>query len=345
VAWLTSYAGLSLSLGAFLAGLIISESEYSQQALGFVVPFKDLFTSIFFISIGMLLNVSAAIQQFWLVLAFALTIILSKTIITTIAGFLAGSSIRTALIGGLMIAQVGEFSFILADAGHEILLISDNFYQLFIATTILTMAITPFFFRIGPMVGDKIVSLLHLTKQGTLFVNRRYDLSNIEERISNHICIIGYGVNGRHAAMAARKYEIPYLIIEHNPDTVSSERKKDVPIYYGDATYEIVLSHANIKAADMIVITIPDPIASRKIVEVSRKLNPDIHITIRTQYLTEVNILEKLGANEVVAEEFEAAIELTGRLLKHFDISREDIEKTRTELRQQGYRTNSDLSD
>jgi CPA2 family monovalent cation:H+ antiporter-2 len=145
--------------------------------------------------------------------------------------------------------------------------------------------------------------------------------------------------------MAARKYEIPYLIIEHNPDTVSSERKKDVPIYYGDATYEIVLSHANIKAADMIVITIPDPIASRKIVEVSRKLNPDIHITIRTQFVTEVNILEKLGANEVVAEEFEAAIELTGRLLKHFDISREDIEKTRTELRQQGYRTNSDLSD
>ncbi|MBD3275384.1 MAG: potassium transporter KefB, partial [Candidatus Marinimicrobia bacterium] len=124
VAWMTSYAGLSLSLGAFLAGLIISESEYSQQALGFVVPFKDLFTSIFFISIGMLLNVSAAIQQFWLVLAFALTIILSKTIITTIAGFLAGSSIRTAIIGGLMIAQVGEFSFILADAGHEINLIS-----------------------------------------------------------------------------------------------------------------------------------------------------------------------------------------------------------------------------
>lgn len=345
VAWMTSFAGLSLSLGAFLAGLIISESPYSQQSLGFVVPFKDLFTSIFFISIGMLLNVSAAIQQFWIVLAFALTIVLSKAIITTIAGLLSGSSVRTALIGALMIGQVGEFSFILAEAGHEIHLISDNFYQLFIATTILTMAVTPFFFRVGPMLGDKIVSLLHLTKQGSLFVNRRYDLSTVEEQISKHICIIGYGVNGRHAARAAKKYRIPYLIIEHNPETVSRERKKDIPIYYGDATYEIVLSHANIKAADMIVVTIPDPIASRKIVELSRKLNPDIHITVRTQFVTEVEILEQLGANEVVAEEFEAAIELTGRLLKHFEVSREDIEKTRTELRSQGYRSDSDLSD
>ncbi len=345
VAWMTYAAGLSLSLGAFLAGLIISESEYSQQALGFVVPFKDLFTSIFFISIGMLLNLTIAVEQIWVILGFVLAIIVVKTVITTFAGIVAGASVRTSIIGALMISQVGEFSFILAETGHSINLISDHFYQLFIATTILTMAITPSLIRIAPGLADKLISLLNLSKAEKRLINRKHDITTAKEKISGHMIIIGFGVNGRQAAFAARKYNLNYLVLDLNPETILVERKKNIPIYYGDASYESVLSHSNVKQAEMIVVTIPDPIASRKIVEVSKKLNPEIQVIVRTQFVTEVDVLHRLGADEVVPEEFEAALELTRRVLSRYDVSDEEIEKIRDELRRRGFQAGSDLLD
>jgi len=341
VAWLTSMAGLSLALGAFLAGLIISESEYSHQALGNILPFRDVFTSFFFVSIGMLLDVGFLFQQPGTIALIALGILVLKSIIACFATVLLGLPFRSSILVGLALSQVGEFSFILSRTGVEHGLLSGNIYQMFLAFSILSMAATPFIIKLAPRAAD-IILRLPLPKR---LISGFSPVSEIKVMGNkDHLIIIGFGVNGRNVARAARLSGIPYAIIEMNPKTVRNEQAQGEPIYYGDSTQEVVLQQANIKDARIVVTAINDPAATRRITEVIRRLNQKVYLIVRTRYLQEMKHLYELGANEVIPEEFETSVEIFTRVLTKYLIPRDEIEALIAEIRSDGYEMFRSLS-
>ena len=341
VAWLTSKAGLSLALGAFLAGLIISESEYSHQALGNILPFRDVFTSFFFVSIGMLLDVGFLFQQPGTIVLITLGVLVLKSIIACFATVLLGFPFRTSILVGLALSQVGEFSFILSRTGVEHGLLAGNTYQMFLAFSILSMAATPFIITLAPRAAD-IILRLPLPKR---LISGFYPVSEIKVKSKkDHLIIIGFGVNGRNVARAARLSGIPYAVIEMNPETVRNEQAQGEPIYYGDSTQEVVLQHANIKDARIVVTAINDPASTRRITEIIRRLNPKVHLIVRSRYLQEMKPLYELGANEVIPEEFETSVEIFTRVLAKYLIPRDEIEALVAEIRSDGYEMFRSLS-
>lgn len=334
VAWLTSSIGLSLSLGAFLAGLIISESEYSHHALGNIIPFRDVFTSFFFISIGMLMDVGFLLQQPLFISLVALGIMAAKAIIAGLVVVILGFPVRTSILAGLALCQVGEFSFVLSRSGLEYNLFSGNFYQLFLAVSVLTMAITPFSMALGPRLADLLMKM-PLPKRLKTGLDPGMEIS--EESLSDHLIIIGFGINGKNLARAASAANIPYVIIEMNPDTVRKERDNGEPIFYGDATQPEVLRHASVKRARVVVVAISDPTASMRITDLVRKINPEVHIIVRTRYIQKIQPLYELGANDVIPEEFETSVEIFTLVLKKYLVPKDEIEKLIAEVRADGY--------
>jgi len=334
VAWLTFKAGLSLALGAFLAGLIISESEYSHQALGNILPFRDVFTSFFFVSIGMLLDVGFLFQQPGTIVLTALGILVLKSIIACFATVLLGLPLRTSILVGLALSQVGEFSFILSRTGVEHGLLAGNIYQIFLAFSVLSMAATPFIITLAPRAAD-IILRLPLPKR---LISGFSSVSEINvEGKKDHLIIIGFGVNGKNVARAARLSGIPYAVIEMNPETVRNEQAQGEPIYYGDSTQEVVLQHANIKDARIVVTAINDAAATRRIIEIIRRLNQKVYLIVRTRYFQEMKPLYELGANEVIPEEFETSVEIFTRVLAKYLIPKDKIEGLIAEIRSDGY--------
>jgi len=345
VAWLTHSMGLSLALGAFLAGLIISESEYSNQALSNILPFRDIFTSFFFVSIGMLLDVGYLLQQPGLIVLITLGGLTLKSIIAGGVTALMGFPLRMAILVGLALCQVGEFSFILSKSGVEYGLLSGNIYQLFLAVSVMTMAVTPFIISLAPRMADFVLQLPipRRLKFGLYSVS---EIKGAEKKIhhKDHLVIIGFGVNGRNVARAARVAGIPFVIIEMNPETVRAEKAKSELIYYGDATHEAVLEHVDIKDARVVVVAISDPAATRRIIDIARSMNPKAHIIARTRYVQEMKPLYKLGANEVIPEEFETSVEIFTRILMKYLIPRDEIERMIAEVRADGYEMFRSLS-
>lgn len=341
VAWITHLVGLSLALGAFLAGLIISESEYGHQALGSIIPFRDVFTSFFFVSIGMLLNLNFIWQNPGGLGIMAMAVLILKALLACLAVIFMGLPLRIAIIVGLGLSQIGEFSFILAKAGNKYGLLTDMGYQMFLAISILTMMLTPFIINLAPKAADLILKLpiSRKLKRGSYTVK---GTPRIHEK--DHLVIVGFGVNGRNIARAARAAGIPYVIVEINPQVVREERAKGEPIFFGDATHEEILKHARLKEARIIVVVINDPVATRRITELSRRLNPKIHIIVRTRYLREMEPLYKLGANEVIPEEFETSIEIFARVLAKYLMPKDEIERFIGEARAEGYEMLRSLS-
>lgn len=338
IAWLTSLLGLSLALGAFLAGLIISESEYSQEALGRILPLRDIFMSVFFISIGMLLDLGFIVHHLGVVLGLTLVIIFIKVFTGSFSTLVLGYPFRATVLAGLALAQIGEFSFILSRSGLGLGLITPDSYQVLLAISLLTMAVTPFVINASPALADVAVRLPlpHRVLSGLR------PLSVVQAdgepvRLKGHLVVIGFGVNGRNVSRAASMAGIPHLVIEMNPDTVRTERRKGEPIYYGDATQEAILHHVAIQEAHVVVITIPDAPSARRVTELTRKLNPAAHIIARTRMVKEVEPLYALGADQVIPEEYETSIEIFSRALAEYLVPREDIERFISELRSSGY--------
>jgi monovalent cation:H+ antiporter-2, CPA2 family len=333
VAWLTSSVGLSLALGAFLAGLIISESEYSHAAFGNILPFRDVFASFFFVSIGMLLDFRTLLSSPGTVVLLLAMVCAIKMAAAAGAVLVLRYPLRTALLSAAALCQVGEFSFILAASGLQYNLLSRDDYQLFLAISIITMLLTPFIIAVAPRLTDALLKLPlpEKVREGLYYQKPQ----PVEAR--KHLLIIGYGVNGKNVALAAKAAGIPYVIIEMNPDTVKKEALKGEPIYYGDATHEAVLEHAEIKSARVLVISIPDAAATQRITGAARKLNPTLHIIARTRFLQEIESLHELGANEVIPEEFETSIEIFSRVLKKYLIPREEIDRFIAEIRSGSY--------
>lgn len=337
-AWLTSLAGLSLGLGAFLAGLVISESEYSTAALGNMTPFRDIFMSFFFVSIGMLLDVRVIVAHPAAIGFLTIGIVFLKFGIVLFISMLLGISLRSALLTAFALAQVGEFSFVLSKFGLEHDFLIGQGYQFFLAVAVISMAMTPFFIAAGPKFTRIILRLPFPDRWKTgLAPVLEDDGKSAQLVLRNHIVIIGYGLNGRNLTKAAISAKIPYIIIETNPETVRQEKKDGRNILYGDATHIPVLEHAGIRNARVAVIAISDYVASRQITRQIKELNPSLHLIVRTRFVSEIDALRELGADEVIPEEFETAVEIFIRVLNHYLVPQQDIDRFMTEVRADGY--------
>lgn len=333
VAWMTSSVGLSLSLGAFLAGLVISESEYSNEAISDIIPFQDVFTSFFFISMGMLLDLSFVVVQPLTILAMTVGILLLKSSIAGGVALILGLPLRTAILTGIALSQVGEFSFVLAKSGIAQGIATDYHYQLFLAISLLTMATTPLLIELSPLVADWFVRLPFPEKILSGFV---VPPTRTSCKLKDHIVIVGFGLGGRNLALAAKDANIPYFILEMNPETVKIEKEKGEPIHFGDATHHSVLSHASIKNARALSIIISDPAAAIRIVKEARKLNPQLYIISRTRYMKELEELYKAGANDVMPDEFGASVEILTRVMYQCLVPADHVEKFVSALRLEG---------
>ena len=334
VAWITSLAGLSLGLGAFLAGLTISESQYSHQAFGSVLPLRDAFTSFFFVSIGMLLDVNFLMQNPQYILLLASGVMLLKALIAgTVIAFL-GLPLRITILVGLALSQIGEFSFVLSKVGLEYALLSKDIYQIFLDVAVLTMAATSFIISISIKVADAATRLPRSRKWSNHSLPP--ETPNIEI-MKDHIIIVGYGVNGRNVARSAKNEGIPYVVIDIDPDIVDLDQRIGEPISYGDATQDYVLKNAGIANARVMVIAISDRSATRRITDLARRMNRDMYIIARTRYIHEIKILQNLGANEVIPEEYETSLEIFSRVLEKYQVPRKRIESFIDLIRSDGY--------
>ena len=323
-AWVTSQFGLSLALGAFIAGMVLSESEYSHQVVADVLPFRDVFNSVFFVSIGMLLSLSALWADLPVVLAWVGALTLGKAMVVLLVVRVLGYSLRVSTMTALGLAQVGEFSFILARAGLPEGLLSEADYQRFLAASILSMIATPFLIKAAPRVG---YALQNVFAPGSLLEPTVHGFNPDEPGLRGHVVIVGYGLNGRNLARVLRQVEVPYLVLELNAEAVREGHTRDERIIYGDATRREVLHHVGLERARVLVLAISDPIATRHTVSLARQMNPDIHVIVRSRYMSELQDLLQLGADEVIPEEFETSIEIFSRVLREYGVARDVIRR------------------
>ncbi len=341
VAFLTYSSGLSLALGAFLAGLMISESKYSQHAMGNIIPFLDVFTSFFFVSIGMLMDISFFLANPIMILLFTILVLSVKTFLAGLTTFFLGYPLRTCLIVGFTLSQVGEFSFILSKIGISEGLLSNDNYQLFLAVSIMSMAATPLVINMASK-----MSVIALRLPLPSFVKNGITPKPISTigKIKDHTIIIGYGLTGRNVAKASMYANIPHIIIEMNPDTYRKELNKGDIILFGDATQAEILHQANIDEALILVITIAISTDTKRIVATARKLNPHVHIIVRTRFTGDLKYLYELGADEVIPEDFETSVEIFSRVLIKYLVPHDEIEKLIDGLRSDNYEMFRSLS-
>ncbi len=338
ITFLTAEAGLSLALGAFLAGLIISESEYSHQATGTIIPFKILFTSIFFISIGMLLDLGFFFENAAIILSLVIFVFITKALITSIAVAVLKYPPRTVILTGLTLFQIGEFSFILSKVGVQQGLLSFETNQYFLSISIITMFLTPFVIQYADKIAAMILNVLPGKRQ-------KYSLSKIVadnkdiHRLKNHLVIIGYGVNGTNLAKASNNANIPYVIIESDADIVRQEKQNGKPIIFGDATEEHTLNMVCLKNARIVVIAISDSKATKHVISCIRTISQSVHLIIRTQYIERIDEYIELGADEVISEKLETSIEIISRVLYKYLIPIHRLENLITTIRADNYKS------
>jgi K+:H+ antiporter len=331
--FLTAQAGLSLAIGAFIAGMVLSESEYNHQIIADILPFRDVFNSLFFISIGMLLSVGALASNIVVVLFWVTGLIVVKALLALAVVRLLGYSLRVGTMTAIGLSQVGEFSFILAKTGVPEGLLPQIDYQRFLATSILSMIATPFLIKAAPRIGYAVQSLFG----GSALEPSVASYEPEEHELNDHVIIVGYGFNGRNLAKVLRRTKVPYLVLELNADAVRSARAEGERVIYGDATRREVLHHVGIDKSRVLVLAISDPVATRHTVSLAREMNPEIHIIVRTRYMTEITDLRELGADEIIPEEFETSIEIFSRVLTELGIPRHIIQRQAAAIRSEGY--------
>ena len=332
-AFVTSAFGLSLALGAFIAGLIIAESEYGLQALSDMLPFRDAFTGIFFTSVGMLLDVRYVARHPFLVVGVTLGLLVLKFASGYTAVRIVRRSTRVGLMSGLGLAQIGEFSFVLAGSALTLGLLDADRYQLFLGSSVLTMLAAPFLVRAADAASE-------------WFLSRRaaptMEWSTREARAvtgyREHVIIVGYGLNGRNLSRALRGADIRYVVLEENAQVVRRARMEREDVVFGDGTRAEVLLRVGAARARAIVFAIGSLGETRRGVANARRLNPTAQIVARTRYVKEVEELQQLGANSVVPEEFETSIELFTLVLELYGVSNTEIRRLAGELRRDMYK-------
>ncbi|PKQ45838.1 monovalent cation:proton antiporter family protein [Confluentibacter flavum] len=337
IAFLTSEAGLSLALGAFIAGLIVSESEYSHQATSIILPFRELFTSFFFVSVGMLLDLSFFTSNIPVILLLVLVVFIVKSSITAIAVAILKYPIRTVLLTGLSLFQVGEFAFILSKVGIEYNLLNAETNQYFLSVSIVSMLLTPFVIIFSEKIANRFIGVSKKLGLDRSFITENSELEIDNQELENHLVIIGYGVNGSNLAKAAASSNIPYVVIEMNAETVKHERKKGLPIIFGDATQDHILETVHLSKARAVVIAISDNLATKAIIKNVRSYSDSLYLVVRTRYVKETSELIALGADEVIPEEFETSVQIFTHVLQNFLVPEDDIDQFIETVRNDNY--------
>ena len=327
-AWLASQIGLSLALGALIAGLVVSESEYSHQAVADILPFRDAFNSIFFISIGMLVRVDFLLAHLLPLLGLAVgTVVLKAAIVWGVVLPFHGSP-RVATMTAVSLAALGELSFVLAKVALPAGLLSATHYEVFAAVCVLTMLVAPFLINAAPALAAVLQGALRLVETAPAAPTTP---------ARNHVLIVGYGLNGENLAHVLRQTGVPYMILELSAERISAARTRGEPVLYGDATRTEVLHKAGAGVAHVIVVAISDPVATRRIVALARQRNPQVPIIVRTRYVAEMDELRRLGATEVIPEEYETSVEIFARVLRRLRVPRNVINLQIELIRKQGY--------
>ncbi|KRT74931.1 MAG: Kef-type K+ transport system NAD-binding protein, monovalent cation:H+ antiporter-2, CPA2 family [Deltaproteobacteria bacterium CSP1-8] len=334
-AFLANRWGLSLGLGAFLAGLVISESDYVHEIAAQIMPFRDVFTGVFFISVGMLLDLPFLARNLLLILPMVAAVALLKT-------FSAGAAIRAlvhpwrlVVIVSVSLMQIGEFSFLLMSEGYRIGLIGPIQYQSLLAIAILTMVATPFVMNAGPGIATRweqwVTGASSFPETGEEQGLRR----NGRE---NHVIIAGFGMNGKNLARVLKATRVPYVVVDINDAQVREGRASGEPMFYGDVNRPEILDRAGVGQARILVLAISDPMATRRAVAIARRSNPALFILVRTRYAADVDDLVALGANAVIPEEFETSVEIFSRVLAEYHVPDHVIRQQEQIIRSGTYR-------
>ncbi|QZZ19761.1 cation:proton antiporter [Leptothermofonsia sichuanensis E412] len=335
IALLTEYMGLSIEMGAFVAGLMISEVEYSDQTLTYVEPLRDIFASLFFAAIGMLIDPVFLWNNLELILGLVALVFVGKFLIVTPLVMLFRYPLKTALTAGLGLAQIGEFSFVLASEGQSLGLVSRRVYLLILGTTAVTLVLTPFVLRLVPQLFTWADALPWL----------KYHLDRSEQPIEigedlpsqNHVVVCGYGRVGQNIVRLLQDHSYPVIVIDQSEHRIQELRDKGIPYIYGNAASLHVLEKAGVKTAQGMAIALPDSMSTRLSLKRSLELSPDLDVVVRANQDRDIELLYQLGAREVVQPEFEASLELSSHLLTGMGLPLPVIQREVQQIRNSHY--------
>jgi monovalent cation:H+ antiporter-2, CPA2 family len=309
--------GLSLAFGAFLAGLVIAESHYRTQVVAEILPFRDLFTCLFFVSVGMLIDPAAIVAQAGVVALLTVVVIVGKFLLVVVSMLVVGLPGRVAVLTGLALAQIGEFSFLLARVGVDQGAIPKLYFDLILAVSVTTIVLSPFTFR----VASPLVRGLQLVPLAGRFFEEPAEPSADAAPAERHAVVCGYGRVGRQLVDALERRNVPFVVIEYHPSQVTELRARGVPVIFGDASNPGVLDHAQLDTARLVAALVPDPGATELIVRRARAQNPRVDIVARARDAEQIERLRELGAREVVQPEFEAGVEVIRHALQSFGVT------------------------
>ncbi|NJM72993.1 MAG: sodium:calcium exchanger [Scytonema sp. RU_4_4] len=335
IALLTESLGLSIEMGAFVAGLMISEVEYADQTLTYVEPLRDIFASLFFASIGMLIDPVFLWNNLELILGLVALVFIGKCLIITPLVKLFRYPLKTALIVGLGLAQIGEFSFVLASEGQALGLVSRQVYLLILGTTAVTLVLTPFVLRLVPIVFNWIESMPWLKPY---FSTEGKPLEVAEELpTKDHVVVGGYGRVGRNLVKLLQQHNLPVVVIEQAESRIQQLREAGVPYVYGNCVSFYVLETAGVDTARGMAIALPDPMSTRLCLKRALELSPDLNIVVRAINDKNIEVLYQLGAREVVQPEFEASLEMAAYMLTDLGLSPAVVQREMQEIRNRHY--------
>lgn len=325
--------GLTLAVGAFLAGVAASGSPFAHQLFSEVVPLRGVLLGIFFTAVGMFFDPAQVLASPWTLAADVLAIMVGKLLIVVVAGmFLLRRSMRVSLEAGLALCQLGEFSFVLLGVAGQAGLVEPVLQQRVVVASIVTLLISPFLIRYAPAIAGAIAERLRHPDSKT-----QPETSDDEPQGRARVVVIGYGPAGQTLIRLLRSLDIPFIAVDTNPSAALEARRTNEPVIYGDATRPQVLRHLRVWEARLVAVAISDPLATRRIVSRIRAMAPDTWILARTRYVREVDRLSMAGASVVVAEEFEGSIELVARALESFEVPTGAIARFAEALREEGY--------
>jgi CPA2 family monovalent cation:H+ antiporter-2 len=311
IAWITHSLGLSLAIGAFLAGLALSDTDYTHQIISDINPFRDLFLSIFFVSFGMMLDLNFLRQHPGYILIISLIIILIKSAIVFGLVKLLRYPFRAALLSGVMLSQIGEFSFVLALQGFQKNIISGFMYQGFIGASILTFIVSPLL----------ITLVYHVLAKRNISTKIPQIETGSELQIDNHVIICGLGLNGKNLVKVLKDTGINHVIVDLNFRNVKEAKARgEKNVIWGDASNLEILKRANIDSARVLVIAISDRFLTKSCLAIAKKIKPNLHAIVRTKYVADIEELLALGADDIIPEEFETSIQIFSRVLRMFHV-------------------------
>ncbi len=335
IALLTEEMGLSIEMGAFVAGLMISEVEYADQTLSYVEPLRDIFASLFFASIGMLIDPVFLWNNLELILGLVALVFVGKFLIITPLVKLFRYPWKTAIITGLGLAQIGEFSFVLASEGQAIGLVSRQVYLLILGTTAVTLVLTPFVLRGVPILFDWVESMPwlkpYLSGEGK-------PLAVAEELpMKDHVVVCGYGRVGRNLVKLLLAHELPVVVIDQSESRIQQLREAGVPYVYGNCVSLHVLETAVVNNARGLLIALPDPMSTRLCIKRALELCPELNVVVRATNDKSIEMLYQLGAREVVQPEFEASLEMATYILTDVGLSPDVVQREMQQIRNRHY--------